>query len=172
MSTQTDTIETLKTALAEAQKAVNTWEIDAESDEIKDSFRNMMGAVYGEVEICGHTMDSITILEKCSPSAFREELLTYVNGLSNNTFAEFQELQANLDAAEAALEAAMCEEGPVQTYSLTWTSADKQADIPMGTYASRDLASAQQASALKELLDECADDEERDRINAGSWSII
>ncbi len=55
---------------------------------------------------------------------------------------------------------------------LYWVSLDKQASIPMGEYDSPELAHAAIEACRVELLAQCADDEQRASIDAGTWEAI
>ena len=54
---------------------------------------------------------------------------------------------------------------------LYWMSADASGEILMGTYPSEEAATAAIPAATAELLAECATDQERDNIRAGSLII-
>ena len=49
-------------------------------------------------------------------------------------------------------------------------SADASGEILLGTYPSEEAATAAIPAATAELLAECATDQERDNIRAGSWT--
>lgn len=58
------------------------------------------------------------------------------------------------------------------TYTLFWLRADRQADMNMGSFPSREAAEAAIPAAKAELLAECCgDDEQRAAIEAGTLSI-
>jgi len=54
---------------------------------------------------------------------------------------------------------------PTDTRRLWWVSADGQASIDMGP------CDGDQAEALETLLGQCADDEQRDDIRAGTFEV-
>lgn len=54
---------------------------------------------------------------------------------------------------------------------LWWTRQDRQGDIDMGEYPTKEDAYAAIDSAKALLLDQCSTDEQRDEIVAGSWSV-
>lgn len=57
------------------------------------------------------------------------------------------------------------------TYKLFWTRADKQGDIDMGDYASREEAEAAVPAALAEMLAQCGESEQAAEIRAGSFGV-
>lgn len=61
---------------------------------------------------------------------------------------------------------------PGKIYALYWISADRQADIPMGTYPSAEAAEAAIPGAERELLGECVDKADCAAIRDGSWSVL
>ena len=56
-------------------------------------------------------------------------------------------------------------------FKLTWIDADRVASIPLGTYPTRADAEAAIGGCRTILLGECADDDQRERIDAGEWVI-
>ena len=56
-------------------------------------------------------------------------------------------------------------------FKLTWIDADRVASIPMGTYHTRADAEAAIGGCRTILLGECADEAQRERIDAGEWVI-
>ena len=103
MSTQTLFLAPYQAAVKVAQAAVDAWEIDADSDEVVASFRDMLSDTYGVIDVCGMKMDAVKVLEGCDPIGFREGLLNYVDGMDKSDFDEYRELCDDLEAAESAL---------------------------------------------------------------------
>lgn len=54
---------------------------------------------------------------------------------------------------------------------LYWVSLDKQSSIPMGDYDSSELAHVAIEACRVELLAQCADDNQRAAIEAGTWEV-
>ncbi len=63
------------------------------------------------------------------------------------------------------------------TFRLYWVSADRQASMPMGEYASAEAAWADQPAALAEILEQCPEagtekgDFFRQRAVNGVWEV-
>jgi hypothetical protein len=57
------------------------------------------------------------------------------------------------------------------TVTLWWVSEDGSGDLNMGDYASATLAEAAIPEAMAELLEQCANDDERSGIRAGRWTV-
>ena len=57
-------------------------------------------------------------------------------------------------------------------FYLYWLSADGQSDIPMGEYDTRQAAEAAMDGAMRELIDQCGDDDSRDAIKLGHFEIV
>lgn len=66
-------------------------------------------------------------------------------------------------------------------FKIYWTSADKQGDVFMGEFDTREAAEADLASAKAEMLSQALDDVSgedqtglmtKSAVEAGSWSII
>lgn len=57
------------------------------------------------------------------------------------------------------------------TYKLYWTSKDGQASMEGGEYESYEAAEFAIDEVTAEFLDQCADEEQRAGIEAGSWDI-
>lgn len=67
---------------------------------------------------------------------------------------------------------------PKVKYVLWWASEDKQGSLNMGEYKTEKQALAAQPAMLKELIDQCALDEENkpdkkevSKILAGDWHV-
>ena len=103
MNTQTNTLAPYQAAVKVAQQALDNWEIDADSDEVVASFRDMLSDTYGAMDVCGMKMDAAKVLEECDPIGFREGLLNYVDGMDRGDFEAYRELCDALEAAESAL---------------------------------------------------------------------
>jgi hypothetical protein len=58
-----------------------------------------------------------------------------------------------------------------KNYTIYWISPDRQSSLDMGHYPSRDAAEAAVATAKAELLGQCGEQEDRDNIEAGTWTI-
>jgi hypothetical protein len=65
-------------------------------------------------------------------------------------------------------------------FKIYWTSEDKQGDVFMGEFATREAAEADMANAKTELLSQALDDVEgedqkglmtKSAVEAGSWAI-
>lgn len=56
-------------------------------------------------------------------------------------------------------------------YGLYWIGDTHQGSLFMGQYPTEDASRQAIDGALAELLEQCADDTERDAILAGTWSI-
>jgi hypothetical protein len=65
-------------------------------------------------------------------------------------------------------------------FKIYWTSEDKQGDVFMGEFATREAAEADMGNAVAELLSQALDDVEgedqkclmtKSAVEAGSWSI-
>ena len=103
MNTQTNTLAPYQAAVKVAQAAVDAWEIDADSDEVVASFRDMLSDAHGVIDVCGMQMDAAKVLEECDPIGFRQGLLDYVDGLDKSDYEEYGELELALVDAEDAL---------------------------------------------------------------------
>ena len=57
------------------------------------------------------------------------------------------------------------------TYTLYWISEDGQSDYIMGEFATRADAEAARLKTELDLIAEAADQEQRDKIVAGWWSV-
>ena len=55
---------------------------------------------------------------------------------------------------------------------LYWVSADKQASVRMGEYASEDAAADAIPAMQAELLGQCATEEQRAQVLVGLWEIL
>lgn len=58
-----------------------------------------------------------------------------------------------------------------QAYSLWWIAAGGQSSLPMGEFPTREAAEAAIPDARAELLGQCGEDEQRARIEAGTFSV-
>ena len=77
------------------QKQMDNFELDA--DDFEDEYEEILRAEYGTVNICGMTMDAVNVLKECDPTAFRNELLDYVNHFSKEDIPAYKTLESRLD---------------------------------------------------------------------------
>ncbi len=56
-------------------------------------------------------------------------------------------------------------------FRLWWIAADRQAAYDMGGFDTEALARDAIPAATRELLSQCADDDERQSVRAGYWAI-
>jgi hypothetical protein len=59
----------------------------------------------------------------------------------------------------------------MSTFNLYWVREDRQGDIFMGNYESKEAAAAAIEAAEQELLEQCADDDCCATIKAGHWEV-
>ena len=57
-------------------------------------------------------------------------------------------------------------------FRLFWTSKDGTGSIPMGEFDTRESAEAAIPAARAELIDQCADDDQRGDIESGRFEIV
>jgi len=58
------------------------------------------------------------------------------------------------------------------TVKLYWVSANKQSSVSMGTYGSEPEAEQAIPTMRDQMLAQCADDEQRDEIDSGTWEVV
>lgn len=59
----------------------------------------------------------------------------------------------------------------MQDYTLYWIRPDGQGDFDMGRFETREAAEAAIPAAKQELLDQCAEECQRQQIEDGTWDI-
>jgi len=59
----------------------------------------------------------------------------------------------------------------IESVKLFWVSHDKQGDFPMGDFPTEEAARAAIPEAQKDLLEQCTDEDCREEILRGTWTL-
>lgn len=69
-----------------------------------ERFEELMNELYGDVDVCGFSKPSGTLLREVDPIAFNESYLNYCNALSAGEFDEYQDLSEQINDIQSEID--------------------------------------------------------------------
>lgn len=104
--------EEIREEIEKIKEKIETFEINPNNHE--DAYEDMIRETTNRIFIEGIEFDPVEILSKIDPTAYRNNLLDYIDGIAVEDDEEYQELEGKLEDLELKLEE--IEEEIIETY--------------------------------------------------------